>query len=627
MARKAVQGYTEKSCNTRFLGLLATSDPLQEGYFRHLVNFDISDTNQSVKPRDGFLTTTLCYITTNMDSTLHYHHISLSNKTIVYKDERIQEHIIYDFSTHKGYIADISIYNLNNKRIPYTRDIGGYNWDNVIEFLIRELPTVKDEYDALVARAYLDVPFNSDDTYTLIEKSPDDYNEAAIKWDCTCTGSALPPSYDIRDVWDIFSHVYGEYDTWSEAYEAGGIIKLKLSTGGYIYYQVDLIRLDYATIYASLLTTIKQKLTLIDVQLESAYDLNQVNKRLVRVDYNNELQFWLQIYYRRDASTIAEKTFPSNTMIFEALDLHQHPTYDSNERNIANEHDLLPATMQNVYTVDNRPDGTISKLNPFLFTKDVENETYHTNYIYPNTNYLIFPHFDLNPAVHDLNGSDESACHWAYRFDITSTARANLLELNTDNENLTPTIYRSAWFKYNGLSSEPTPVFTFAPTFYNYNDPKPGNRHYNNARYVIFVVPESVQSITLATTARSGDFPDPAEPANFSNAAARYDAWTATLSSIKDLPTLKAAIISMGKTARFKLTDLTDDTYYVGASISNTFRDYYSVYPNLDVTIFSSELSDNNWQTLFLDADDLIARLETTTAFKKIALFLSFYLM
>ena len=406
------------------------------------------------------------------------------------------------------------------------------------------------------------------------------------------------------------------YDTWSEDI-AGGIMKLELSTGRPISYQVDLIRLDYASIYAELLTTIKQNLTLVDLQLESAYDLNQVNKRLVRVNYNNELQFWLQIYYRRDASTIAEKTFPSNTMIFEALDLHQHPTYDSNERNIANEHDLLPATMQNVYTVDNRPDGTISKLNPFLFTKDVENETYHTNYIYPTHNYLIFPHFDLNPAVHDLNGSDESTCHWAYRFDITSTARANLLELNTDNENLTPTIYRSAWFKYNGLSSVPRPVFRWNNETYNFTDDEPGNRHYNNARYVIFVVPKSVQSVTLATDAGSGDFPDPAEPANFSNAAARYSAWTATLSSIKDLRTLKAAIISMGQTALFKLTDLTDNTYYVGASTSDTFKDYYSVYPNLDVTIFSSELSDNNWQTLFLDADDLITRLKTTTAFKE----------
>lgn len=616
MARKAVQGYTEKSYfdNTRFLGLLATSDPLQEGYFRHLVNFDISDTNQSVKPRDGFLTTTLCKDVPNQ--TL----ISLSNKTIVYRDERIQKHILYDFSNHKGYIADISIYNLDNKRIPYTRDIGGYNWDNVIEFLLRESTTVKGDYDALVAAAYANVTFNYNNTYTLIAKSVDDYDAATIKWDCTISHFVLSPSYSIDDVWDLFLEECGEsYDAWSEAYEAGGIIKLRLANGEFIFYQIGLISLDYDSIYADLLTIIKQNLTLIDVQLESAYDLNQVNKRLVRVNYKDEVQFWLQIYYRWDASTIAEKTFPSNTMIFEALDLHQHPTYDSNERNIANDHDLLPVTMQNVYTVDNRPVGTISKLNSFLFTKDVDNGTYHTNYIYPSLNYLIFPHFDLNPAVHDLNGSAENACHWAYRFDVTSTARANLLELNNDNEDITPTIYRSAWFKYNGLSSEPTPVFTFTTAPYDFTDSEPDNRHYNNARYVIFVVPNSVPSITVSTVAEAGILPDLEEPSNFSDAEARYSAWTATLSSIKNLPTLKAAIISMGQTARFKLTDLTDDTYYTSYTgvFGITFKHYESVSPNLDVTVDSAVLSDDDWQNRFLDADDLITLLGTTTAFRE----------
>ena len=627
MARKAVQGYTEKSYfdNTRFLGLLATSDPLQEGYFRHLVNFDISDTNQSVKPRDGFLTTTLCFITTNEDSTLYYHDISLSNQTIVYKDERIQKHVLYDFSTHRGYIADISIYNLNNKRIPFTRYVNRYNWDNVLEFLIRESTTVKSDYDALVVAAYATERFNYDDTYTLIEKSATEYEAATIKWDCTSLSipepyDKLPVSYNISHVWERFLNIYHtSYNTWPEAYEAGGIIKLKLSTGEDIYYQIDLISLDYAAIYASLLTTIKQNLTLVDLQLESAYDLNQVNKRLVRVNYNDELQFWLQMYYRRDASTIAEKTFPGNTMIFEALDLHQHPTYDSNERNIANEHDLLPVTMQNVYTVDNRPDGAISTLNSFLFTKDTVSATYHTNYIYPNRNYLIFPHFDLNPAVHDLNKSDEATCHWAYRFDITSTARANLSELNTDNEDQTPTIYRSAWFKYNGLSSEPTPVFRFDELSGTFNfTGEPGDRHYKNARYVIFVVPESIPEGTpvIDNILTIDPLPVPEEPASFIEAEMTYNEWTANLSSIKDLPTLKAAIRRMGQTARFKLTDLTDDTYYFDVP-GDTFKHYDSVYDNLDVSEYSDVLSNDDWRNRFLDADDLIALLKTTTVFRE----------
>lgn len=61
MARKAYNGYTEKSYyeNTKYYGIVATTDPLAEGYFRDIINFDISDTGASLKPRTGFLTTSI----------------------------------------------------------------------------------------------------------------------------------------------------------------------------------------------------------------------------------------------------------------------------------------------------------------------------------------------------------------------------------------------------------------------------------------------------------------------------------------------------------------------------------------------------------------------------------------
>ena len=62
MARKSIKGYAEKNYydNTKFTGgIVATNDPLNEGSFKHLVNFDISDMGQSITPRKGFLTTTL----------------------------------------------------------------------------------------------------------------------------------------------------------------------------------------------------------------------------------------------------------------------------------------------------------------------------------------------------------------------------------------------------------------------------------------------------------------------------------------------------------------------------------------------------------------------------------------
>ena len=79
MARKYIRGNPNKNYydNTKFIGTLATTDPVPEGMFRHLVNFDVSDTGQSITPRRGYLTTSIrC---NNED-------IVLSNQTIIFRD-------------------------------------------------------------------------------------------------------------------------------------------------------------------------------------------------------------------------------------------------------------------------------------------------------------------------------------------------------------------------------------------------------------------------------------------------------------------------------------------------------------------------------------------------------------
>jgi|LGOV01.1.fsa_nt_gb hypothetical protein len=145
MARRAVQGYTDKTYfeNGRFLGMLATNDPLQEGYFKHLVNFNISDTGLSVRPRKGFLTTVPRK--TNEAKTL----ISISERAIIFKAHSLQEHIIYDFSNNRGYAVDISAYNIDdNKLIPITDEYIAADYNAVVDYLITEIPAFTAYYDA-----------------------------------------------------------------------------------------------------------------------------------------------------------------------------------------------------------------------------------------------------------------------------------------------------------------------------------------------------------------------------------------------------------------------------------------------------------------------------------------------
>ena len=128
MARKAVQGFPEKSYydNTRYLGIVATTDPLNEGLFKHMVNFDVSDTGQSVEPRDGFLTTVL----------KNANHISLSDNTIIYKDNTLGDYILFDLPSNAAYIADVSAYNIGKNEayyLPIKSIIANKDWDKLFE--------------------------------------------------------------------------------------------------------------------------------------------------------------------------------------------------------------------------------------------------------------------------------------------------------------------------------------------------------------------------------------------------------------------------------------------------------------------------------------------------------------
>ena len=89
MARKSIKGYAEKNYydNTKFNGIKATYDPLNEGYFRHLVNFDISDTGQSLIPREGYLTSM-------------FKDVSFTENVIYFNDPRTDKYIFIDFSKH-----------------------------------------------------------------------------------------------------------------------------------------------------------------------------------------------------------------------------------------------------------------------------------------------------------------------------------------------------------------------------------------------------------------------------------------------------------------------------------------------------------------------------------------------
>lgn len=128
MARKAIKGYPEKSYydNTSFKGVHATLNPLNEGYFNQMINFDIDDTGQSVKPRRGFLTTTL-QLKDNENT------VDLpKDSTLYFFDPDISKYIFINFSTFK-YESEAGVYSYSIEAYKASFTLGPNRQFNVVE--------------------------------------------------------------------------------------------------------------------------------------------------------------------------------------------------------------------------------------------------------------------------------------------------------------------------------------------------------------------------------------------------------------------------------------------------------------------------------------------------------------
>lgn len=455
MSRRAVQGYTEKSYyeNIKFLGVVATNDPLQEGYFKHMVNLDISDTGQSVKPRKGFLTTSLI-----KEDTL----INLSQKTIMFKENKLKEYIIYDFANNRGYISDVSAYNIENKLLPITHEIGNIDWTDVVEYLKDKISEVQ---------AYSDEGASDGEIFAWFKQH--------LTIDKTTT-----PQY-INDINGIKKFLYK--------------IIVEDPVAG-----TDGIEID-------------------------------------------PYEFILEIYYRENASD----GYSADTLIFSPVDFDQHYTYDPSNRNIASRDSIIPTQSngmiwQNLYTEGNRPAGHVNNLG-LIYCNNGSGE-YMLEHIYKGTNYTFIPHFDLSPASIITDGENSK---WAYYFEIWSTYEGEVNEVDL--------LYKSDWYKYINKTTEPTKVFPKLNTSDVFNSDK-SLRHYKNTRYVITLVPKTINGGNRAViTSMGSPVSDNTEPSDYTDFEDLYTGWTSILEGIESLSTLRTAINSLKNSALFYIQDLRVD--------------------------------------------------------------------
>lgn len=204
MARKAIRGYSEKSYyeNSTFKGIVATTDPLNEGNFAHMVNFDISDTGNSLKPRCGFLTTDFLLYTSEGYDTLKLK----ADTTIYFYEPSIQKYIFVDFSTFRFTSEELG---------DYTYSLNAY----AIEFVSKIVEGHTNKHFIAERISNVDI----DDLFSLfVLNEEDDYKNMRLALTRTkfkqTLAEHITDSYLISKY--IIKHAFNDYTpyTWIEVY-------------------------------------------------------------------------------------------------------------------------------------------------------------------------------------------------------------------------------------------------------------------------------------------------------------------------------------------------------------------------------------------------------------------------
>lgn len=204
MARKAIRGYSEKSYyeNSTFKGVVATTDPLNEGNFAHMVNFDISDTGNSLKPRCGFLTTDFLLHTSEGYDTLKLK----ADTTIYFYEPSIQKYIFVDFSTFRFTSEELG---------DYTYSLNAY----AVEFVSKIVEGHTNKHFIAERISNVDI----DDIFSLfVLNEEDDYKNMRLALTRTkfkqTLAEHITDSYLISKY--IIKHAFNDYTpyTWIEVY-------------------------------------------------------------------------------------------------------------------------------------------------------------------------------------------------------------------------------------------------------------------------------------------------------------------------------------------------------------------------------------------------------------------------
>ena len=462
MARKAVKGYAEKNYydNTKFNGgVVATNDPLNEGYFKHLVNFDISDMGQSLTPRKGYNTVPIntstitpeLFISTYTDNNIISFRINDANATTLkymctyYKDCEVLNKVALVFTIDTALPQSLMykiIYNVNVLNASVMFDaVTIYNYDYVNnKYVTADLS--KDPYKLTYLQKF-EISCEKRNATIVLSDIVSVQNLSIDSVKCSINTDNINVFVDKNTI-RFYDNTINEYIMCDLSGNSIG-----KPTAYRIHFNADKIistpiNIDYTDLETyienkSLVWNVQNILLDQDTQVACVVDESLITLYIMKAtyildDYNasimntSKLDIWLKVYYRQNE--IKYLGYEGNTLIISYLDTDDIVNYiDPTKRNLASRKNIIPDPVQKIYdNEDETPDGFYPQF-PMIYAKGKLDSTGAEGYLINTLSQLDYTTF----IPHFLLDKPNDGYVWAYTYDIPKMKVNTLVELDTQS--------------------------------------------------------------------------------------------------------------------------------------------------------------------------------------------------
>ena len=532
MARKSIKGYSEKNYydNTKFSGVTATYDVLNEGSFRHMANLDISDTGKSVTPRKGYLTTEFV---DNEGSP-----IALTKNTIYFQEPTTGEYVFLDFSSvdqtiEEYYTVEFNpsfIWSCNWSTVSNSYVTNSIKNSDCIEnislysvgdnYYIPSRIVFKKDVHEIYLTSYLkywgESDYNIERITYVITKEDINTSILLLMQEEMLSGSSTLTANLKYNVVSTNTNIILELNKNELAINASSLYNEIHFTGAKREYDSSLNYLLDMSVFKTLFSVVNNKFTTTSIAnvnaqdllnylnvkknelihlkpvnnnfAEIIYDEYGVKQNVIKVDYLGK-QFWINLIYNKN----------EDMLYLTPVHTEDPVGILSGDRNIASDQSIIPDPIYQIYETDRAPIGHYNRI-PMIYAEQ------NGKYLVETSNTLNG--LKLKPSFFIEDFADDDAYEWAYTYDIRSTSalrtgtyNAPIYKLSDGVSYTAPNlIERADSLIYGGnLPSDITDntLQTHVKQLEWDKDTYLSSNIFSNNNYIIYVVPNPEKDSTL----------------------------------------------------------------------------------------------------------------------------------